>query len=116
MEFRQLEYFIQICKEGSFTKAADVLMVSQPTISQQIRLLEQEFGTTLFDRVGRGIEINEAGKILFEKGIEVMMLIEDSRKETSELKNIQRNEMIIGILPSGKNLKLIPIKQVFLCI
>ncbi|WP_063860182.1 LysR family transcriptional regulator [Paenibacillus sp. Soil724D2] len=100
MEFRQLEYFIQICKEGSFTKAAEVLMVSQPTLSQQIRVLEKEFGTPLFDRVGRGIEINEAGKILLEKGIEVMMLIEDSRKETSELINIQKNEMIIGILPS----------------
>ncbi|WP_240702899.1 LysR family transcriptional regulator [Cohnella luojiensis] len=98
MEFRQLEYFIQICKSGSFTKAAEVLMVSQPTLSQQIRLLEQEYGTPLFDRVGRGIEINEAGKILFEKGIAVMKLIEDSRIETSKLS--QNNEMIIGILPS----------------
>ncbi|KRF42223.1 LysR family transcriptional regulator [Paenibacillus sp. Soil787] len=100
MEFRQLEYFIQICKEGSFTKAAEVLMVSQPTLSQQIRLLEQDFGTPLFDRVGRGIEINDAGKILFEKGIAVMRLIEDSREETSELINTQKNEMIIGIFPS----------------
>ncbi|MDQ0877622.1 LysR family cyn operon transcriptional activator [Paenibacillus sp. V4I3] len=100
MEFRQLEYFIQICKEGSFTKAAEVLMVSQPTLSQQIRVLEQEFGTPLFDRVGRGIEINEAGKILYEKGISVMQLIKDSRIETSELINGQKLEMIIGIFPS----------------
>lgn len=100
MEFRQLEYFIQICKEGSFTKAAVVLMVSQPTLSQQIRLLEQEFGTPLFDRVGRGIEITEAGTILFEKGIAVMRLIEDSRKETFELRNIQKNGITIGIFPS----------------
>lgn len=100
MEFRQLEYFIQIYKEGSFTKAAEVLMVSQPTLSQQIRLLEQEFGTPLFDRVGRGIEINEAGKILYEKGISVMQLIKDSRIETSELINGQKNELIVGIFPS----------------
>lgn len=99
VEFRQLEYFIQICKEGSFTKAAEVLMVSQPTLSQQIRLLEQEFDIPLFDRVGRGIEINEAGKILFEKGIAVMQLIEESRKETYDLKNIERNDLVIGILP-----------------
>ncbi len=75
MVIRQLEYFIQICKVGSFTKAAEVLMVSQPTLSQQIRLLEHEFGVSLFDRVGRGIEITEAGKILFQKSIAIMGMI-----------------------------------------
>ncbi|MFF0826328.1 LysR family transcriptional regulator [Brevibacillus sp. NPDC003359] len=100
MVIRQLEYFIQICKEGSFTRAAEVLMVSQPTLSQQIRLLEHEFGITLFDRVGRGIEITEAGKILFEKSIAIMQTIEEARRETSKLKHIQMNEFIIGILPN----------------
>ncbi|WP_240702900.1 LysR family transcriptional regulator [Cohnella luojiensis] len=99
MELRQLDYFIQICKEGSFTKAAEVLMVSQPTLSQQIRVLENEYCTPLFYRVGRGIQITEAGQILLDKGLSVKQLIEESRKEIYELINIQRGELTIGVLP-----------------
>ncbi|WP_063891788.1 LysR family transcriptional regulator [Paenibacillus sp. Soil787] len=99
MELRQLDYFIQICKEGSFTKAAEVLLVSQPTLSQQIRVLEDEYCTPLFDRVGRGIQITKAGQILLDKGLSVKQLIEESRIEIYELKNIQRGEITIGVLP-----------------
>ncbi|MDF2653276.1 MAG: LysR family transcriptional regulator, partial [Paenibacillus sp.] len=97
--FRQLECFIQICKEGSFTKAADVLMISQPTLSQQIRFLEVEVGTPLFERVGRGIKITADGEILYEKALSVMRLIEESKKETYELHNARANKLSIGISP-----------------
>lgn len=56
MELRHLEYFIQVCNNNSFTKAAEVLGISQPTLSQQIRVLEGELDTPLFHRVGRGIK------------------------------------------------------------
>ncbi|KMZ40824.1 MULTISPECIES: LysR family transcriptional regulator [Bacillales] len=97
--FRQLECFIQICKEGSFTKAAEVLMTSQPTLSQQIRSLEGEVGTPLFERVGRGVKITADGEILYEKALSVMRLIEESKKETYELRNAQANKLSIGISP-----------------
>ncbi|GMK47160.1 hypothetical protein PghCCS26_42900 [Paenibacillus glycanilyticus] len=54
MELRQLEYFIQVCKSGSFTKAKLELGVTQPTLSQQIRVLEGEYNIQLLDRVSRG--------------------------------------------------------------
>jgi len=97
--FRQLECFIQICKEGSFTKAAEVLMISQPTLSQQIRFLEVEVGTPLFERVGRGVKITADGEILYEKAHSVMRLIEESKKETYELRNARANKLSIGISP-----------------
>lgn len=97
--FRQLECFIQICREGSFTKAAEVLMISQPTLSQQIRFLEAEVGTPLFERAGRGVQITAAGKILYGKAQSVMRLIEESKKETHELRNARANKLSIGILP-----------------
>ncbi|MEC0179784.1 LysR family transcriptional regulator, partial [Paenibacillus favisporus] len=56
MELRQLEYFIQVCKSGSLTKAKEELGVTQPTLSQQIRVLEDEYNIQLFDRVSRGVE------------------------------------------------------------
>ncbi|MEV5027294.1 LysR family transcriptional regulator [Paenibacillus sp. LPE1-1-1.1] len=97
--FRQLECFIQICKEGSFTKAAEVLMTSQPTLSQQIRFLEVEVGTPLFERVGRGVKITADGEILYEKALSVMRLIEESKKETYELRYARTNKLSIGISP-----------------
>lgn len=112
MELRQLDYFIHICKEGSFTKAAEVLMVSQPTLSQQIRVLENEYCTPLFYRVGRGIQITEAGQILLDKGLSVKQLIEESRIEIYELKNIQRGDLTIGVLP-GDLFYLMPIFDQF---
>ncbi|GMK47168.1 LysR family transcriptional regulator [Paenibacillus glycanilyticus] len=81
MELRQLEYFIQICKSGSFTKAKEELGVTQPTLSQQIRVLEDEYNIPLFDRVSRGVEMTEAGKILLKKGNAIMNLLEEARNE-----------------------------------
>ncbi|AFC29012.1 LysR family transcriptional regulator [Paenibacillus mucilaginosus 3016] len=97
--FRQLECFIQICKEGSFTKAAEILMISQPTLSQQIRFLETEVGASLFERVGRGVKVTTDGEILYEKALSVMRLIEESKKETYELRNARAAKLSIGIPP-----------------
>src|SRR5258708_32357473 len=64
MELRQLEYFIAIAETGAFSRAAVRLSVGQPILSRQIKALEQELGTELYYRTGRGIVLSEAGKIL----------------------------------------------------
>ncbi|PUA82083.1 LysR family transcriptional regulator [Nocardioides currus] len=64
MERRQLEYFLAIAEAGSFTRAARVLTIAQPTLSHAIRSLERELGETLFQRHGRGIRLTPAGAAL----------------------------------------------------
>lgn len=98
MELRQLEYFIQICKSGSFTKAKEELGVTQPTLSQQIRVLEDEYNIPLFDRVSRGVEVTEAGKILLNKGNAIMNLLEEARNEIYGRNN--RDTISIGCCPA----------------
>ncbi|MFB9327987.1 LysR family transcriptional regulator [Paenibacillus aurantiacus] len=100
MELRQLEYFIQICKSGSFTKAKEELGVTQPTLSQQIRVLEDEYNTQLFDRVSRGVEVTEAGKILLNKGNAILNLLEEARNEIDGRNRKSQQTISIGCCPA----------------
>ncbi|MGN7360815.1 LysR family transcriptional regulator [Paenibacillus sp. SAF-054] len=100
MELRQLEYFIQVCKSGSLTKAKEELGVTQPTLSQQIRVLEDEYNIHLFDRVSRGVEVTEAGQILLNKGRAIMNLLEEARNEIVGRNNPFRESLSIGCCPA----------------
>src|SRR5437764_8083327 len=64
MNLRQLEYFMTIAEEGSITRAAERLFVSQPSLSQQVLALEQELGGELLERLPRGVRLTAAGQEL----------------------------------------------------
>lgn len=64
MERRQLEYFLAVADAGSFTGAARVLTIAQPSLSQSVRSLEVELGASLFERHGRGVQLTPAGEAL----------------------------------------------------
>ena len=66
MERRHLEYFLAIAESGSFTRAAAMLTISQPSLSQSIAALERELGGPLFERLGRGVKLTPAGEALVE--------------------------------------------------
>ena len=66
IDLKQLRYFIHIAEFGSFTKAADYLDVAQPLLSRQIRRLETTLGKSLLIRTGRGVTLNDSGKILLQ--------------------------------------------------
>ncbi|MET3268461.1 UNVERIFIED_CONTAM: DNA-binding transcriptional LysR family regulator [Paenibacillus phyllosphaerae] len=74
-------------------------MISQPTLSQQIRFLEAEVGAALFERVGRGVKVTADGEILYDKALSVMRLLEESKKETHELRHARVHKLTIGISP-----------------
>src|SRR6478736_2338876 len=62
MNLRQLQYFVAIADEGSFTRAAERLLVAQPSLSQQMKGLERELGGQLFERLPNGVRLTAAGK------------------------------------------------------
>ncbi len=72
MDFKQLESFVMIAKVKSFSKAADKLFLTQPTISNHIHNLEKELGTALFNRTNKNITLTNAGEILFKYAVSIL--------------------------------------------
>lgn len=80
MELRVLKYFLIVAREESITKAADILYITQPTLSRQIAELEDEIGTALFIRSNRNVTLTDAG-ILFRRRVEEIIALEEKIKE-----------------------------------
>jgi DNA-binding transcriptional LysR family regulator len=96
MELRQLEYFVEVCKELNFTRASEKLNVSQPSLSQQIKSLEGELGTPLFDRIGKKIAITEAGHILLAHCYRVFHELDQAKAALNDLNGLMRGELSVG--------------------
>ncbi len=100
MELRHLQYFIAVCKHLHFTKAAESLGIAQPTLSQQIQVLEQEINTPLFERVGKKVLLTEAGEILLKYSLRVFDTLEQAETDISQLKGLERGHVKIAYLGS----------------
>ncbi|WP_028552653.1 LysR family transcriptional regulator [Paenibacillus sp. UNC451MF] len=106
MELRQLEYFIAVCEEMHFTRAAEKIGISQPTLSQQVRALEDELNTPLFDRIGKKIAITEAGLILLDQSKQIIRSLQNVKDSIHELHHVQRGSLTVGTLPSDLDYRI----------
>ncbi|MFC0016063.1 MULTISPECIES: LysR family transcriptional regulator [Allobacillus] len=87
MEFRQLEYFMEVAKREHMTDAAEELHVSQSSVSRSIYNLEEELGVKLFIREGRNVRLTPTGQIFLERATQIYNLAEESKREVKELLN-----------------------------
>lgn len=101
MELRQLRYFLAVAEHRHFTRAARSLYVSQPALSQQVRALELELGTPLFDRLGRQVELTAAGRILVEHARAVLREIENARAAVDDVRGAIRGEIVIAAIQTA---------------
>jgi DNA-binding transcriptional LysR family regulator len=100
MELRHLKYFLVLTEELSFTKAAGKLCIAQPPLSRQIRELEKELGTSLFDRNNKRVVLTEAGKYFETQIRELFVQLNTSIRRTKEIGNSVNGEYKIAYVSS----------------
>jgi DNA-binding transcriptional LysR family regulator len=96
MDFDQLHTFLEIVRLKSFSKAAQTCYRTQPAISAQVRQLEQELNSTLFERLGTKIALTTAGKIFAEYAEQILDLRRRAQDSINELERVPRGELIIA--------------------
>ncbi|MBP6820612.1 MAG: LysR family transcriptional regulator [Acidobacteria bacterium] len=96
MDFSQLEIFLSIAEEKSFSRAAEKMFRTQPAISIAIKRLEEELGESLFDRSSKNGSLTEAGRILLSYAQRMINLREEARESVSELRGMFRGRLTIG--------------------
>ncbi|MBY9077728.1 LysR family transcriptional regulator [Paenibacillus sp. HN-1] len=99
MDIRQLQYFVEAARLGSFSKAAKSLYITQPTVSKMIRQIEEELGADLFYREGKSIKLTDAGEILLAKAQNIVESFHSLSSELDSLRNLKKGHIRIGLPP-----------------
>jgi DNA-binding transcriptional LysR family regulator len=96
MNLRRLKYFIMVAEEENLHRASVRLHVAQPALTRQIRLLEEELGTTLFNRLPRGISLSTAGQAFLEDARQILRLTEQAHKRAQAVASGQMGTLRVG--------------------
>ncbi|UBF30048.1 LysR family transcriptional regulator (plasmid) [Kovacikia minuta CCNUW1] len=96
MTLEQLRIFLAVAENLHFTRAAETLYITQPAVSAAIQSLETEYSVKLFHRVGRRVEITEAGKLLYVEAQKILEQVMVAERNLRELNNLQQGELRLG--------------------
>jgi DNA-binding transcriptional LysR family regulator len=110
-DFKRLGYFVQIAELGSLTRAAERLRIAQPSLSRQMRLLEEELGVTLFTRGHRGMQLTEAGEALRARIAGPLRQIGHTLYEIRSLPTETGGTVILGMPPTVIGILAVPLLQ-----
>ena len=100
MNIKQLQYFVTIVENGTITAAAKKLGISQPPLSAQMKLLEEELGVTLMERGGRQIRLTDAGRILYRRAVSIVELTDTTLKELTDFRTGISGVLRLGTVSS----------------
>ena len=100
MELHHLRYFEAVARHGHVTRAARELLIAQPSLSKQIQVLETELGVKLFNRVGRRIELSDAGHVLLPYARRILHDVQHARAALQQIGDLQRGHVALGASPT----------------
>lgn len=102
MDLKQLNYFVSVVDHMSFSKAAEKLHISQPSLSNAIKNLERDLGFQIIERNTRNSRLTEAGEVLYDRAIHLLSEMAIVKKEMEEVRLIGKGELQIGMIESVK--------------
>jgi DNA-binding transcriptional LysR family regulator len=100
VQIQQLSYFVAVARTRHFTRAAELTGVAQPTLSKQIRVLENALGTPLFVRNRGAIELTSAGEALLPHAQRILIDVESAERTVHEVASLRRGRVRLGATPS----------------
>ncbi|PNG27818.1 LysR family transcriptional regulator [Methylocella silvestris] len=113
MELRTLRAFVEVVRQGGFSAAAKTLNATQPTISKSVKLIEEELGVPLLERLGHRSELTAAGDIVYRRALAMLAERDDLIAELDELRGLKRGVLRLGLPPIGTSLLFAPLFAIY---
>ncbi len=104
MEIRALRVFVEVVRQGGFTRAANTVYATQSTVSKTVKNLEDELGLQLLERIGHRIRLTAAGEVVYRRAITILAQGEELRAELEDLRGVKGGTLRLGVPPIGSNL------------
>lgn len=97
MDVRALRYFTEVVRQQSFTRAAQKLFVTQPTISKMVRQLEEELDCALLIRDGRRLHLTDSGQAVYQRGLAILQEFHQLEAEIGDINQLKTGKLRLGI-------------------
>lgn len=107
LDLHKLEIFLRVVRDGSFSRAAENLLMTQPAVSQHIHDLETQLGTTLFNRGRRGVTLTSTGETLHLYAVGILQLMAEAETAVTDVGKLTSAQLLIGATP-GISVYLLP--------
>ncbi|MCX8997056.1 LysR family transcriptional regulator [Rhizobiaceae bacterium BDR2-2] len=113
MEFRPLRAFVEVVRQGGFSRAAKTVFATQSTVSKAVKQLEDEIGVPLLDRIGHRSVLTAAGEIVYRRGVKLLADRDDLLAELDEIRGLKRGVLRLGLPPVGSSTLFAPLFAVY---
>ena len=97
MNLKQFKYVLTLANEGTFSKAAEKLNISQPSLSQYVKNIEKEIGATLFERTGSNVRLTDSGKVYIDAGRKILDIERQMSTKIEDISNNKCGTIIVGV-------------------
>lgn len=109
MDFRTLRAFVEVIRQGSFSRAADIVCATQSTVSKAVRQLEEEIGEPLIDRSAPMLRLTDLGEVVFPRAVQLLTDRNDLLAQIAETRGLKRGSLRLGLPPVASSTLFAPV-------
>lgn len=110
---RQIEAFVEVVRQGGFSAAAQTLFTTQSAVSKSVKLLEEELGFLLIERLGHRSTLTQAGEVVYRHGVKLLATQDDMEAELRDLAGLKDGTLRLGLSPVGSDILYAPLFTIY---